>query len=121
MCIFVIAKIRYHGCSIIIEGCMNKFRVTLLISTYNWPEALSLSIKSALNQTVLPDEIVVADDGSTETTLEVIKQLRSESSIPIRHVWHTDEGFRKTIILNNAIRETDGDYHSDRRGYYFAS
>lgn len=92
------------------RGYMNKFRVTLLISTYNWPEALSLSIRSALSQTVLPDEIVVADDGSTEKTLEVIEQLRSESSIPIRHVWHTDEGFRKTIILNNAIRETDGDY-----------
>ena len=42
------------------------FKVSILVSTYNWPEALEISIRSMLKQTVLPDEIVIADDGSDE-------------------------------------------------------
>ena len=46
-------------------------KLTLVITTYNWPEALSLELvlKSIENQTVIPDEVVIADDGSAfETT-----------------------------------------------------
>ncbi|HEY4194043.1 MAG TPA: glycosyltransferase, partial [Mucilaginibacter sp.] len=43
---------------------MKSFSTTLLISTYNWPAALNLLLKSLLAQTRLPDEIVIADDGS---------------------------------------------------------
>lgn len=42
-------------------------KVTLLITTYNWPEALSAVLFSVLNQTRLPDEIVIADDGAHAT------------------------------------------------------
>ncbi len=43
-------------------------KTSLLISTYNWPEALELVLKSAENQTVPPHEILIADDGSTQET-----------------------------------------------------
>ncbi|HIY76621.1 MAG TPA: glycosyltransferase, partial [Candidatus Sphingobacterium stercorigallinarum] len=39
---------------------------SLLISTYNWPEALNLCLKSVMRQSVLPAEVLIADDGSTE-------------------------------------------------------
>ena len=39
-------------------------RISLIITTYNWKEALQLSLQSVLNQTILPLEIVVADDGA---------------------------------------------------------
>lgn len=35
------------------------FKVSVLVSTYNWPKALEQSIKSMLRQTILPDEIPV--------------------------------------------------------------
>lgn len=41
---------------------MKKIKVSILVSTYNWPEALELSIRSMFAQTILPDEIVIADD-----------------------------------------------------------
>ena len=85
-------------------------KVSILVSTYNWPKALELSIKSMLRQTVLPDEIVIADDGSNNETKELITRLQKESSVPIIHVWHPDDGFRKTIILNMAIAKITGDY-----------
>ena len=86
------------------------FKVSILVSTYNWPEALELSIKSMWRQTVLPNEIVIADDGSDNKTKELITRLQRESCIPIVHVWHPDEGFRRTEILNKAIAKAKGDY-----------
>ena len=39
---------------------------SLVITTYNWPKALEICLNSALNQTVPPKEIIVADDGSKQ-------------------------------------------------------
>ena len=61
-------------------------RTTLLVSTYNWPAALALCLRSAFSQTQLPDEIVIADDGSGQETRALIDRLRQESPIPIHHV-----------------------------------
>lgn len=85
-------------------------RTTLLVSTYNWPAALELCLRSAFSQIQLPDEIVIADDGSGQETRALIDRLRQESPVPIHHVWHEDAGFRKTIILNKAIAQASGDY-----------
>jgi len=82
----------------------------LLISTYNWPEALDLILKSVLNQTRLPDEILIADDGSTEKTRELIRRFKKENNIVLRHIWQEDIGFRKSKILNKAIAQTTADY-----------
>ena len=56
---------------------MNMTTVTLLISTYNWEDALRLCLLSALVQTVPPYEIVVADDGSREDTRKLIDEYRA--------------------------------------------
>ena len=45
---------------------------SLIISTYNWSEALDLVLKSALLQSELPNEIIIADDGSTDETKTLI-------------------------------------------------
>lgn len=85
-------------------------KAALLISTYNWTEALELVLKSALSQTKLPDEIIIADDGSNDKTKLLIEQFRQKSSIPIHHVWQEDIGFRKSKILNKSIAQTNSDY-----------
>ena len=83
---------------------------TLIISTYNWPEALELVFKSVLQQTVYPSEVIIADDGSGLETQMVIEDFKAQISIPVKHVWHEDNGFRKTIILNEAVKQAVGDY-----------
>ncbi len=84
--------------------------VSLVISTYNWPEALELVLKSAITQHVLPSEIIVADDGSGIRTQYIVEKYQRISPIPIHHVWHEDQGFRKTLILNAAIRKASAAY-----------
>lgn len=84
--------------------------VALLISTYNWPDALNLVLKSVLKQSVLPTEVIIADDGSTEETKTLISTYKSSFPIPLHHVWHEDNGFTKTLILNKAIARITSDY-----------
>ncbi|WP_299891614.1 glycosyltransferase family 2 protein [uncultured Lacinutrix sp.] len=83
---------------------------TLIIATYNWPEALNLVLESARIQTQLPDEIIIADDGSTKETEAIINQYKTSFSIPVHHIWQEDNGFRKSHILNQAIAKAKGDY-----------
>lgn len=85
-------------------------KVSLVISTYNWPKALKLCLKTVLHQTQYPCEVIIADDGSTEETSEMIKELQPNFQIPIKHIWHEDKGFRKSTIMNKAIKAATGDY-----------
>lgn len=85
-------------------------KTSLVISTYNKPNYLELSLKSALNQTIAPDEIVIADDGSTHDTANLIKSVAQNSTIPIVHVWHEDNGFQLCQIRNKAFARCSGDY-----------
>ena len=52
---------------------------SLIISTYNRSDALELCVKSVLRQSLLPDEIIIADDGSKEDTRDR-KSTRLNSS-----------------------------------------
>ncbi|GIZ14551.1 glycosyltransferase family 2 protein [Capnocytophaga catalasegens] len=85
-------------------------KTTLLISTYNKIDALELCLLSVLRQKKMPDEILIADDGSRSDTKDFIDAFRSKFSVPLKHIWHEDNGFRKTIILNRALKVAQGDY-----------
>ncbi len=84
--------------------------VSLIITTYNWPEALQLSIHSVFSQSLLPAEIIVADDGSGEETVRVVSELCRQSPVPLVHSWQEDDGFRLAMSRNKAIAKARGDY-----------
>ena len=83
---------------------------SLIICTYNWPEALKLVLSSALFQSVEPNEIIIADDGSSETTAMVIEDLAKSTSIPIIHSWQKDNGCRISHSRNRAIAKSNFEY-----------
>ena len=82
----------------------------VLIATYNWHEALEVCLLSVLNQSILPLEIVIADDGSSNQTKEIIEKIQSKTNIPIIHVWQKNEGFQAGKIRNKAIAKFTSDY-----------
>lgn len=82
----------------------------MLISTYNRPDALHVCLDSIYKQTVLPDEVLICDDGSTDETTQLIEEMRNKMPFPLIHVWHEDKGFRKAMILNKAITIATGNY-----------
>ena len=85
-------------------------RVSLIITTYNWPESLFLVLKSIENQTIVPEEVVIADDGSTVETKEMIGKFQKDSDLNIIHSWQEDNGFRAAKSRNKAIAKSSGDY-----------
>ncbi len=84
--------------------------ISILLATYNWPQALKLCLESLATQTDQNFEIIIADDGSTESTKQVIDQIKQTFPVPITHLWQDDQGFRKTKILNQAIAAAHGNY-----------
>jgi len=78
-------------------------KASLIITTYNWPEALELVLLSVLKQSTPPNEIIVADDGSSEKTRSIIENFKFKSKVPIIHSWQEDKGFRLSRSRNLAI------------------
>lgn len=85
-------------------------KCSLIICTYNWPEALNLVLTSLLNQSIMPDEIIIADDGSNNKTKELIKEFEQSSTIPLIHSWQEDLGCRISHSRNRAIAKTNYEY-----------
>ena len=85
-------------------------KLTLIITTYNWPESLLLVIESIKRQTILPDEIIIADDGSSQETKKLITTYMEESLLNIIHSWQKDIGFRAARSRNKAVFKSTGDY-----------
>lgn len=84
---------------------------SLIITTYNWEEALQQVLFSCATQTLLPDEIIIADDGSSEKTKKVIENFAHENpTLPIIHSWQEDLGFRASMSRNRAIAQANGEY-----------
>jgi glycosyltransferase involved in cell wall biosynthesis len=83
---------------------------SLIICTYNWPEALNLVLASTLLQSKLPDEIIIADDGSDELTSIAIEVFSKNTTIPVVHSWQEDIGCRISHSRNRAIAKTKFDY-----------
>lgn len=83
---------------------------SLVIATYNWPEALAAVLASVRRQATPPTEVVVADDGSGEPTRQVIDAARADFPCPLVHVWHPDDGFKLAQIRNKAVARARGAY-----------
>jgi len=84
--------------------------ISVIVSTYNRPDALAVSLESFRGQIDGNFEILVADDGSDRRTHDVVAAMQGSTAIPIRHVRHEDRGFRLARIRNLAIRHCHGDY-----------
>ena len=82
----------------------------MVITTYNSPAWLGKVLTGYENQSDSDFRVIIADDGSTDETRQLIDSFRERGFLTIDHVWHEDDGFRKCQILNKAIRETDCDY-----------
>jgi glycosyltransferase involved in cell wall biosynthesis len=89
---------------------MQPQRISLIISTYNWPAALGLVLASVERQTLMPAQLVVADDGSGSETRAVVDAWRRKLSCEVVHLWQKDVGYRLARARNIAIASATGDY-----------
>jgi glycosyltransferase involved in cell wall biosynthesis len=85
-------------------------RISIVVSTYKWPEALDVVLLALSEQTTSDFEVLVADDGSGPQTAAVVERWRGVFRDRLVRVWQPDEGFRKARILNLAAIEGRGDF-----------
>ena len=85
-------------------------QISLIITTYNRPDALLLVIKSVERQSLVPNEVIIADDGSNKKTQELIDNFIIHSNLNIIHSFQKDKGFRAAKSRNKAISKSTGDY-----------
>jgi glycosyltransferase involved in cell wall biosynthesis len=84
--------------------------ISLLITTYNRKDALEVVLLSVLQQSLMPIEVIVADDGSTKDTAELVQEYQKKFPVKLLHCWQEDLGFRVSHIRNKAIAMASGDY-----------
>jgi GT2 family glycosyltransferase len=83
-------------------------KLTVVVATYEWPEALHAVLWGLANQSDRGFDVVVADDGSGAATAEVAS--RWTELLPLQHVWQEDDGYRLARVRNLGAREADGEY-----------
>ena len=84
--------------------------ISLIVATYNRPDALAAVLRSLARQADRNFEVVVADDGSGPQTRNVVKHWTTKVGVPLKHVWQDDRGFRLAEIRNRAIAASAGSY-----------
>ncbi|MGN1280505.1 MAG: glycosyltransferase family 2 protein [Succinivibrio sp.] len=84
--------------------------ISIIISTYNRPDALKMILQALDYQKDREFEVIIADDGSRDDTRKLIAQMTVNCSFPLRHVFQEDDGFRLSRIRNLAATKASGEY-----------
>lgn len=84
--------------------------ISVIVTTYNRPDALRAVLAGLFAQTDRGFEVLVADDGSRDDTRQLVEALAAGAPIPVRHVWQEDRGFRAAAARNRAAAAATGEY-----------
>jgi glycosyltransferase involved in cell wall biosynthesis len=73
--------------------------LSVALATFNGEEFINAQLASLAAQTVLPDELVVCDDGSTDETVRLLERFRRDAPFPV-HIHPNSErlGFAETFL-----------------------
>jgi glycosyltransferase involved in cell wall biosynthesis len=84
--------------------------ISLVITTYNRPDALEAVVEACFSQHDKNFEIIIADDGSTANTRDAVARLKARSPVPLQDVWQPNKGFRAAMARNRGIAASSGEY-----------
>jgi glycosyltransferase involved in cell wall biosynthesis len=84
-------------------------KTTLIITTYNWPQALDKVLLSVYQQSYVPDQIVIADDGSSGIITRRVVSDWGEN-LKLIHAWQPDDEFRAARARNLAALANRSDH-----------
>lgn len=85
-------------------------KISVIVTTYNRPDALAAVLRGLATQDAADFEVIIADDGSTTETKQLLEDLTPLLPFSLQHIWQPDEGFRAAKIRNQAVASAKGDY-----------
>lgn len=91
---------------------MEKYpKCSIIISVYKDTDSLDLILESLCNQTIIPDEIIISEDGNSIEMSDYVKVAKEKyKKLDINHLFQEDIGWRKNIALNKAIVASKYEY-----------
>jgi glycosyltransferase involved in cell wall biosynthesis len=84
--------------------------LSVVVSTYEWPEALDAVLRGLAGQSDPSFDVVVADDGSGVETEETVARWKIVFRERLVHAWQPDEGFRLARVRNLGAANARGSY-----------
>ena len=86
--------------------------LAIIVSTFERPAHLRRVLASiAVQREVsIPFEVVVADDGSTDSTAEVVREFAAAAPFPVRFTTAPHQGFRAAANRNRGVRASSAPY-----------
>jgi glycosyltransferase involved in cell wall biosynthesis len=92
----------------------NIMLISVIVTTYNRPDALCAVIHALLAQTDANFEVIIADDGSSEATRVAISGFRDKVHASglkrLVHAWQPDDGFQASAARNMGVFASRGEY-----------
>ena len=74
--------------------------ISVIISAYKDAHSLDKVLTAYSVQTLIPDEIIIAEDGQSQDIIQLVNKWKPLLTSPLLHVTQKDDGFRKNRILN---------------------
>ncbi|MFO7962496.1 MAG: glycosyltransferase [Desulfobacterales bacterium] len=88
----------------------HKPKVSLITPVFNRTDLLKKFLLSILSQSMLPDELIISDDGSSEDILSAVRETMNKAPFAITYVRQEDAGFRVARCRNNGVKLSNGDF-----------
>lgn len=85
-------------------------KISFIVLTYNRTDALLAVLRSLARQCGTEHEVLIADDGSNEAQVRMLRQRCPAFKCAVRHVWHADTGFTAAAARNLSAHHSSGDY-----------
>lgn len=95
-------------------------KTSIILGSYNGEKYIEKQIESFFSQTLLPSELIVADDGSVDNTVEIIKRLSEQSPFKIKLIQNV-KNLGYTTNFEQLLEKADGDiiFFSDQDDEWF--
>lgn len=87
----------------------NRPSISVIIPNYNYGRYLQLRLHTILEQTLLPEEIIILDDASTDDSVEIIENIIQNSNIPITFLKGTKNSGNPFLQWAKGIRQAKGE------------
>ena len=88
-------------------------KVSVVVCTYNGEKFLRGQLQSILEQTRPPDEIIISDDGSSDSTLDIVDDIRTSATSNNSQRWRVLTRETPVGVSGNfasALLEAGGDF-----------
>lgn len=97
-------------------------KISIAMATYNGAKYLQQQLDSFLNQTRLPDELVISDDCSTDATLDIVERFKSRAPFKVI-ILRNETNLGYTANFSRALSATSGDivFLSDQDDVWFSN